>query len=155
MKSNNFDWKKYFIECLESTDYCCIATVDEKGVWANPVYFAWDEKFNLYFISQLHSRHMQNIAKNPRVSVAIFKTEQKGEVIGIQLEGEASVLENPEEKLSAGKIYYGRVGSLKQNGTFVDRPEWKFVKITPENIYYFNSEIFGEERQEVSLNQLK
>lgn len=58
MNKSNFEWKKYLLECMKSTDYCCIATVDEKGVWSNPVYFAWDDKFNFYFISQMGSRHM-------------------------------------------------------------------------------------------------
>src|SRR3989344_5152079 len=74
---NNFEWEKYIIECLESTDYCSMATVDSKGVWSNPLYFAWDENFNLYFISQPNSRHMQNIEKDPRVSAAIYSTAQK------------------------------------------------------------------------------
>lgn len=87
MKSRSLDWKKYLIECLDSTTFCCIATVDPKGVWANPVYFAYDEKFNLYFISQMCSRHMQNLKKDPRISVAIYKTEQKEDVVGIYRRG--------------------------------------------------------------------
>ncbi len=77
MADKYFDWKKHLLDCLNSTDYCCIATVDERGVWANPVYFAWDSVFNLYFISQPHVRHMQNIKNDPRISVAIYSTEQK------------------------------------------------------------------------------
>lgn len=140
---------------MNSTDYCSIATVDIKGVWVNPVYFAWNDDFNLYFISMPHVRHMQNIKQNPRVATAIYKTEQKGDVIGIQIEGEAHILEDQEEKKKANQVYYGRVDSLEQNEPFVDNPEWLFVKITPENIHYFDSKIFGEERQEVPLEVLK
>lgn len=154
MNKDNFEWKKHLIECMESTYYCSIATVDDKGVWVNPVYFAWDEEFNLYFISQPHVRHMKNIKKNSRVSMAIYKTEQKGDVIGIQLEGDAFILESDEEKTQANKIYYGRKGSLEQNEPFIDDPKWLFVKVTPENIYYFNSIVFGEERQEVPKEKL-
>lgn len=151
---STFDWKKHLSECMQSTDYCCIATVDRKGVWTNPVYFAWDKNFNLYFISMPHVRHMQNIAENPRVAVAIYKTEQEGDVIGIQIEGEAYILKDQEEKQKAHQIYYGRVGSLKQNKPFIDNPHWLCVKITPENIYYFNSKVFGEERQQVPKEKL-
>lgn len=101
-----------------------------------------------------HVRHMQNISKNPKVAVAIYKTEQKGEVIGIQLEGKAYILEDEEEKKKAHKIYYGRVGSLAQNKPFIDDPKWLFVKIIPENIYYFNSEVFGEERQTIPREEI-
>lgn len=37
----DFEWKKHLLECMNSTDYCCIATVDKKRVWSNPVYFTW------------------------------------------------------------------------------------------------------------------
>ena len=30
-----------------------LATHGPEGLWVNPVYFAWDNKFSLYFISQL------------------------------------------------------------------------------------------------------
>ena len=151
---SNFEWKKHLVECLSSTDYCSIATVDNKGVWINPVYFAWDDQFNLYFISMSQVRHMQNIKNNPRVAMAIYKTEQKGDVIGVQLEGEAKVLENEEDRKNAHQVYYGRVGSLEQNEFAMHDPKWLFVKVTPDQIYYFDSKIFGEERQEIPTEVL-
>ncbi len=155
MDKENFDWKKHLTNCMSSTDYCSIATVDDKGVWVNPVYFAWDDQFNLYFISMLPARHMQNIKKNPKVAVAIYKTEQKGDVIGIQLEGEARILEDEEARKNAHQVYYGRVGSLEQNEFTLHDPKWLFVKVEPEQIYYFNSAVFGEERQPVPMEKLK
>jgi uncharacterized protein YhbP (UPF0306 family) len=150
-----FDWEKHLIDCMQLTDYCCIATVGDKGVWANPVYFAWDEQYNLYFISQMPSRHMQNIEKNPKVALAIYKTEQKGDVIGIQIEGEACILQNEAEKVEAHRVYYGRSGSLEQNEFAMHNPKWLFVKISPDQMYYFNSDIFGEERQTVPMDTLR
>lgn len=150
-----FDWKKHLLECMNSTDYCAVATADDKGVWVNPVYFAWDADFNLYFISMTHVRHMKNIEKNSRVAVAIYKTEQKGDVIGIQLEGEAYILKAEKERKKAHQVYYERVGSLGQNEFAMHDPKWLFVKITPEQIYYCDSKIFGEERQEVPRDQIK
>ncbi len=154
MDASAFDWKKYLNEALSATNYFCIATVDKKGVWSNPVYFAWDNRYNFYFISQMESRHMQNIANNSRVSVSIYITEQKGDVIGVQLEGEASILKVEEDKKKAHIIYYDRVGSLEQNEFAMHDPKWLFVKITPEQIYYFDSKIFGEERQTVPMNKI-
>lgn len=98
---------------------------------------------------------MQNISKNPKVAVAVYSTQQKGDVIGIQLEGKAYILKDQQEKKKAHKIYYRRVGSLEQNEPFIDNPSWLFVKIIPESIYYFNSKIFGEERQEVPKEKIK
>lgn len=153
-----FDWKKYLLACMNSTDYCSIATVDEKGVWSNPVYFAWDDRFNFYFISQMHSRHMQNLNKNPRIAVSIYKTEQKGDVVGIQLEGTGKILskkDNKEEIQHAYNTYYGRAGKCPDIQGYINNPTWLYVKITPEQIYYFDTEIFDEERQEVPMEKLK
>ena len=117
--------------------------------------FDWDEDFNLYFISMMDTRHMQNITKNSIVAVAIYKTEQRGDVAGVQLEGSATILEDEEDKKGAHKIYYGRTGSLKQNEFAMYDPKWHFVKIKPNQIYYFNSAAFGEERQSVPMEKLK
>lgn len=155
MNKDNFAWKKYITECLQSTDYCSIATVDKKGVWSNPVYFAWDEKFNLYFISQMHSRHMQNLKKNRSIAVSIYKTEQKGDVAGIQLEGSAKILLDDKNAIQkAFDTYYGRAGKGPDVQSYINNPTWYFVKIIPENIYYFDTKYFGEERQTVPLNKL-
>lgn len=153
-----FDWKKHLLECMNSTDFCSIATVDEKGVWSNPVYFAWDDKFNFYFISQMPSRHMQNISKNPRIAVSIYKTEQKGDVYGIQLEGTARILSEKDKKdeiQHAYDTYYGRAGHGPDVQQYINNPTWLYVKIIPEQIYYFDTRFFDEERQEVPIEKLK
>lgn len=154
----NFNWKKYLKACLESTVYCCLATVDAKGVWSNPVYFAWDKDYNLYFISRMPSRHMQNLKKNNRIAVSIYKTEQKGDVVGIQLEGTAKILsenDGKEEIQHAYNIYYGRAGHGPDVQVYIKNPTWLYVKITPEQIYYFDTRFFGEERQEIHLSVFK
>jgi len=77
----DFEWKKHILECLQSTDYCSIATSGVDGLWNNPVYFVWDDTFNLYFISKVSSKHMQNLSWNNETAVAIYKTEQKCDVV--------------------------------------------------------------------------
>lgn len=156
MIKKNFDWKKHITEALSATDYCCIATVDEKGVWSNPVYFAWDNKFNLYFISQMESRHMKNLQRDNRISISIYKTEQKEDVLGIQLEGQATILTGNQEAMKkAFDIYFGRAGKGKDQEEYINNPTWHFVKIVPEQIYYFDTRYFGEERQTVPLSDLR
>lgn len=152
----DFNWNKYLKECLESTKYCCIATIDPKGVWANPVYFAYDENFNLYFISQMKSRHMQNLKKDSRISVSIYKTEQKGDVVGTYIEGKAKIiLDDKEEIQKAFDVYYGRAGKGPDVQGYIDNPTWIYVKIVPEIIYYLDTKILGEDRQEVPLDKIR
>lgn len=154
-----FDWKKYITDALNATDYCSIATVDNKnGVWTNPVYFAWDKKYNLYFISQMSSRHMQNIQKDNRIAISIYKTEQKGDVVGIQIEGKAKIItikDNKKEIKHAHNTYYTRAGHGADMQKYINNPTWLFVKVVPKKIYYFDTRFFKEERQEAPLNKLK
>lgn len=156
MKSKSFNWKKYIEEALNSTNFCSIATVDKKGVWSCPVFFAWDKKYNFYFISQMLSRHMQNIKRDSRVAVSIYKTEQKDNIVGIQLEGDAKIISEKDQKEIelAYKTYYGRAGFGPDVQEYLNNPSWLYVKITPENIYYFDTRFFGEERQLVPLKEL-
>lgn len=158
-----FDWRKYLEECMSSTEYCCIATVDAAGVWSNPVYFAWDRNFKLYFISQPQSRHMKNLERDPRISVSIYSTGQSsfGDLSGVQLEGRAHILQEEKDIQYAYATYYGRrypeIGrdnSGKNEDAYINNPEWAFVEIIPEHIYYFDTKLFGEKRQEVPRDAL-
>lgn len=154
---NDFDWKKYIEEALKATDFCSIATVDEKGVWSSPVYFAWDKEYNFYFISQMPSRHMQNLKKNNRIAVSIYKTEQRGDVLGVQLGGTAKILsetDGKEEIQHAYDTYYGRAGHGPDVQGYINNPTWLYVKITPEQIYYFDTRFFDEKRQVVPMEKL-
>ena len=155
IQKGSFNWDKYLKECLESTAYCSLATVGSRGIWSNPVYFAYDKNYNLYFISMPSSLHMQNIKKNPNIAVSIYNTNQDthGDVFGIQLEGKASILTDDEVVL-AHKIYYRRAypdgkHNKKPEENMGDKAKWRFVKIIPSSIYYFDTRFFGEERQEV------
>lgn len=157
MRKQNFDWKKYLLECMNSTQYCSLATFSNRKVWSNPVYFAWDDKYNLYFISQMSSRHMQNIKKNSHIAVSIYKTEQKGDVLGIQLEGTAIILskeDSKEEIQHAYNTYYGRAGRGPDVQQYVNNPTWLYVKINPSKVWYFDTRFFGEKRQEVPLGKV-
>lgn len=155
VNEKSFRWEKYLKRCLQSTVYCCLATVDPKGVWSNPVYFAYDKQYNLYFISMPHSRHMKNIQNDNRVAISMYSTSQDthGDVIGIQLEGKAFILSD-KEVAPAHAIYYKRVHPDGKHGKKAKEnmglhATWKFVKVAPQHIYYFDTRFFGEERREV------
>lgn len=169
----SFDWLHHLRETLDSTYYLSLATHGADGdgghggVWVNPVYFAWDEAFNLYFISMPASRHMRYIGDGAPVAVAVYATDQPpgGDVRGIQLSGWAAPLADSEVP-EACKIYYGRAGAAEALGGeepdasshMGDAATWKFVKIVPVEMYYFDTRYFDEVkqgRQLVPLEQLR
>ena len=155
MTDQIINWNDLIEECLRATPFGCLATSGHEGVWANPVYFSWDQKGNLYFTSMLKTQHMQNIKSSPDVSFAIFKTEPdaNGDVKGLQIKGSAEILSREDDIHNAFSYYFGRIyPDLKpQYGDKIDNPyaydaEWHLTKIAPDKIFIFDTRFFGEER---------
>jgi uncharacterized protein YhbP (UPF0306 family) len=156
----SFDWREHIQDGLLSTQYGCLGTVGPRGVWSNPVYFSWDEKLHFYFISLPDSLHMKNITANPNVSLALYSTQQDTHqpVRGIQLAGQARILDQVPEAKAAYPFYYGRLypdtrrrPGDKHGNPYEDRPAWLFVCITPGEMYYFDERYFGDCREIVPL----
>ena len=144
------DWKKLLTEALDRTQFMALATSGDEGVWVCPVYFAFDERFRLYFISQPDSKHMKNIARNPAVAVAIFSTDQepRRDVVGVQLEGMAEAVPK-EDAEEAHRIYFTETEARRP--VAADHPpdhyvsgaaDWRIMRIIPGRIYYFDTEFF-------------
>ncbi len=147
---SNFDWPKYLKECLESTQFMALATNGQAGVWNHAVFFAYDNQLNFYFISQPHSRHMQNISRQSEVALAIFSTSQSpvGNVAGLQVQGTAIILPD-DEVAAAHAIYYQRSpripGIPDQVESYLgNKADWKFVKVTPNEVGYFDTRFFDD-----------
>ncbi len=138
-------------KCLDSTLYCALATYEREGVWIAPVVFAYDNDFNLYFVSGPESRHMKNISHNKNVAVAIYSTKQKitGPKIGVQLEGDAEWVKGPINILKAYNLYFKR--NVKWSGATLQyfKSAKALAKVTSTKLFYFNNGLFGEERKRV------
>lgn len=148
-------WTALLHACFESTQYMTLATNGPKGLWANPVYFAWDEKYALYFISQMNTNHVENLLAQPHVACTIFPTNQDtlGNIIGAYMTGAAQHVTDTEGIKKADAMYYERVhGNDEQakslNGYRLSK-DWHFFKITPTGFWYFDTRHFGETRTQV------
>lgn len=155
-----FDSSLKIKEALDRTEFMAISTVGEVGSWTNPVQFGYDTKLNLYFKSMPHSRHMQYLATDPRISIAIYSTQrfEDREVLGLQLRGTGKVLTERSEVEEACRNYYGRDPRKIDYRTKIDEhlgdSAWKFVKITPEEAWCFDSRVFGEKRVQIPLSDV-
>ena len=85
-------------EISKEIRYLVIATSSKDGKpWISPVFYAFDDDYNLYWVSSKNSRHSELIRENPKVAVVIFnstKGEGKGDAVYI----EANVQELTDEK---------------------------------------------------------
>ncbi len=149
------EWKQYLQECLEKAPFMALGTSSPvDGAWVNPVNFAFDEHFVLYFLSEPSCIHMQNIERDPRVSCAVYSTAQSptGQVLGVQLIGKAQWVSGP-EAAHACAVYFADTPGRKAIEQ-ASRPEeyvkpdavWRMAKVTPERMWVFDEKMFGGSR---------
>src|SRR5690606_32155078 len=139
-------WHDLITQCFQSTNFMALATQGVKGLWVNPVFFAWDDQFNIYFISQFNCTHMDNIRSNADVVCTIFPTNQDGDVFGAYMTGTADILDtDDDDKRLADDVYYGRVypddadRKKRQSDGYRIDPTWHFVRIKPTGLWYFDT----------------
>jgi uncharacterized protein YhbP (UPF0306 family) len=89
--ASSADAHQSLIRALNSTRVLAMGTVDSGGTpWINNAFFAFDEGFSLYLLSEPSSRHATNLSGGDgRVAVAVADTTQNGDddEHGIQLSG--------------------------------------------------------------------
>ncbi len=118
---------------------------------AAAVFYAADEAFNLYFLSEEQTRHGQNMASNPGVAATIQADRQDWRAItGLQVRGQAGPV-SPADLPRAAAVYaqkYAFVagllagaagpatlsGPLARARFYVLRPEW--VRLVDNNIRF-------------------
>jgi uncharacterized protein YhbP (UPF0306 family) len=83
---------------LEKIRYATISTVDETGApWAAPVWYVFDDNFDIYWWSPLETQHSKNICNNPNIYVTVFdSTLPEGEGVGLYLRARAGEISDDE-----------------------------------------------------------
>ncbi len=145
------DLVKIAKEIIKNNFYLTLGTADEVGPWTAPLFYAVDDHYTFYFISQMDSLHAQHILKNPLVAFAIFDSHQKeGTGNGVQALGKAYLLKD-EELAEAFKWYHTTFVEMKQE-SFTGQAPYRFFKIIPEHFYVLDPEAKTDKRVEVKLN---
>ncbi|MDE1869382.1 MAG: pyridoxamine 5'-phosphate oxidase family protein [Candidatus Micrarchaeota archaeon] len=155
------NYRELLKECLDSTIVATLATAGENGVWSAPIFFTYDKDFNIYFISNKATRHVENIRFNPNIALSAFTPihSESEPLIGIQMRGIAA--EVPAEKIQ--EVYDSRARRITHMTTFsrsgigaslVKAHDGVFVQIKTASISYVNTKVFGGNIIEVSLNEL-
>ena len=128
-----------------------IATVNGDQPWSCTVYYTSDENLNLYWISKPATRHSQEIHKHSKVAASIPIKFDDLTVIGVQLEGTAEVIENPDEIRKKVKLYsdkFNRGDDWYKDFIQVNNPH-KLYGIKPTLFVLFDRVNFPEnDRQE-------
>ncbi len=149
------DLKKLIKEYLSQAKMMQVATVNNDQPWICTVYFVADRNLNIYWISTPARRHSEEIKNHSKVAAAIPIKYVPGEkVVGLQVEGEASLIEDAEEIKSAMRLYtdtYNR-GEDWYKDFLAGKNNHKVYKLKPRAFVIFDEESFpGDPRQEFNL----
>jgi hypothetical protein len=91
-----------------------LATCCDSRPWSTDLFYASDDSCQLYFVSSVTTRHCQDIAVNPHVSVSI--SEQVAgwkEIKGLQLDGVAGVVSGADRD-GVTELYFTKFPALKK-----------------------------------------
>lgn len=146
--------KRTLLTFLKSQHTMSLATYDGKP-WIATVFYAVDEDFIFYFISEPTTRHSVALKKNNYVSCSVADTNQvvTDKKIGAQIEGIASEVKNKSKLKIILSMWH------KKNPGFEDiinLPNMikkiikgKFYQIKPTLVKFFNEKLYGEEGFEI------
>lgn len=148
------DLKQLIKDYLQEARLMQVATVKEGKPWVCTVLFAFDEEFNLYWISKPDTRHSQEISNNEKVAGAIVSPNALGESVrGLQFEGIAKEATGKDmEKAIA--IYANRTGMKdERKQKILDKTDGHVpYVIKPTLFVLFDTKNFPENpRQELAI----
>jgi uncharacterized protein YhbP (UPF0306 family) len=131
--------KKEILNFLSKHKLMSLGTY-HKTPWSAWVYYLFDDDLNIYFVTNPKTKHGQNIAKNPKVSIAITDTSQdpKGNKVGFQAKGVVGRLNNLKEIPSLVKAWNKR-GFVPMTVKLITKA-WKsrFYKINLQEVQLFD-----------------
>lgn len=124
-----------------------LATLEDK-VWTANVYFINDSSLNFYFVSSQHSKHSVHISSNPWVSFATGWFDESNPFEnrkGIQGAGICGELDGEEEIGRILELFKEKFPKYDRevDEFFGSENEFRFYKIRPDLIKYWDDENFG------------
>lgn len=129
-----------------------MATVGPHGEsHINTAYFCFSGTLDIYFLSDLETKHCQNILSRPTMAMTVFDTNQPwgSSLQGLQLFGQCYLAKN-EEVEQASKLYEARFPAYVEYLTSLSPKERqnfasRFYAFRPTSAKILDEAEFGEE----------
>ncbi len=142
-------------EYLNDARLMQVATSKDNQPWACSVYFAFDDEFNLFWISLPSTRHSQELKANQKVAGTIVLPHTPGDAVrGIQFDGVAKELTTGEEFHHALELYAKRMNMKEERRQKIadGKDEHNVYMIKPTLFVLFDSLNFPiNPRQELHI----
>lgn len=131
-----------------------MATVSGDQPWNATLYYVSDDKLNIYWISKSDTRHSQEIHKHKKIAAAIPIRYDDLVVVGLQVEGDAELVEDIDEIKKAIRLFTDKHqrGEDWYSDFIAGKNEHRLYRIKPRLFVLFDRENFPDNsRQEYSL----
>lgn len=150
------EFYKQINEILSEGYLMSLATVDERGLWVSDVVYLHDISFNIYWISQVSTRHSQAIQRNNQVAATITVSQPGESNKGLQIEGVAETIDEVSLEMIRQHLVK-RPGEVPYQKAFFEKnvkidPEMSWYKLTPKKIELIYERYYGFSKQVVELN---
>lgn len=147
------DLRQLIQQYYDSCKAMQLATVSEGQPWLSTVYFATDDKLNIYWTSTKARRHSKEIVNHPQVAVTVVKDTERKQAL--QIVGKACMV-NEGDLERVNKLYGDKFGNKPERLAEVrandpnGRAYWVF---TPSSISLWDEVNFPDKpKQEYSLS---
>ena len=117
---------------MNASPLCALATVSPRGrAHINHMYFAWNDRFEIFWISDPDSIHSRNLTKNGSASVTVYASNQVWgrPDQGIQLFGLAGLAPGKQ----AAEVYGGRFKDFDSKSN-----ELPYYRFRPSSVKLFD-----------------
>lgn len=147
--------KKLIQDYLKEAKLMQLATSVNNQPWVCSVWFAADDKLNIYWISSTTRRHSNEVTKNLKVAAAIALPHTPEDVPrGLQLQGKAKLLTSKKEIAKAILLFTGRIFTRKNIVKFMKSKTspHRFYKIEPTQFVLFDAQNYpNDSRKEWNM----
>ena len=150
------DIKQIILDYVKSVELMTVCSVSRNKPWCATVFFAFDSKLNLYFLSRNYRRHSKEIVKNPNVAGTIFSQDfEFGKPVkGIQFEGVCK--RQSAKSINKYLLYMKRYPKAIEHATMdalrtSNEKGISLWKIVPKRIKIHDEKLFGSEGRELVL----
>jgi hypothetical protein len=104
-------------EIIQQIEYATVATVSNEGEpWNSPVFTAFDNNLNFFWVSDKEGQHSKNVQSNGKSFVVIYdSTMPAGTGEGVYFQATVDALQDEDEILTALKVLDGREGNIRKH----------------------------------------
>jgi uncharacterized protein YhbP (UPF0306 family) len=122
---------------LQEHNTLTVATEGSDGAWAAALFYV-NDGFTIHWLSNVSTRHSQDIANNPRVAIAVHEDYRDWRLIqGIQMEGICEKMGKPAQHPKVMQAYAAKFLFAETLGAVRELPEALTGALAGAYIYRF------------------